>query len=112
MSNRVFNLFLAVLIGIAAYFLSPIVAKWFLGATNFQAFGGLLLTSMGIVVLGITNNLLKVIIGLISFLSGFKIIFVALDSSGLLTGYLSFLTLLLALLAVFSLSTQNERIDG
>ena len=112
MSNRIFNLILAILIGLIVYSLTPEVAKWVLSATYYQIFGSLVLTGMGILIMGISNQPFRVIVGLFTFLSGFEILFATLDTSVLIAGFFSTLTLCISLLGAYLISTQDLRISG
>ncbi len=54
---------------------------------------GLLLIGAGVAQLGVTNDLLRVAAGLLSLLSGFEILYAALESAILVTGLLAAVTL-------------------
>ncbi len=62
---------------------------------------GLLLIGMGVVQLGIANRPLRIILGLLSSLSGFEIIYSNLEYSLLVAGLLALVTLGLALAASY-----------
>jgi hypothetical protein len=111
LSIRILRFFLAILIGLSIYTMSTGVTKWLLGATYYQVFGGLLLAGMGIVIMGITNRPLRIIVGLLTFLSGFEILFATFDSAILITGFISTLTLLVALFGVYFFTNQEVGID-
>lgn len=51
--------------------------------------GGLLLIGSGVVHLGVTSNILRVTLGLLTLLAGFEIIYAAVESSILVTGFLA-----------------------
>ena len=51
--------------------------------------GSLLLIGAGVVHLGVTSNLLRVILGLLTLLTGFEILYAAVESSILVAGLLS-----------------------
>lgn len=62
---------------------------------------GLLLIGMGIIQLGIANRPLRIILGLLTSLSGFEIIYANLEFSLLVAGLLALVTLGLALAASY-----------
>lgn len=55
--------------------------------------GGLLLIGSGILQIGVTSNLLREILGLLIILAGFEIIYAAVESSILVAGLLSLISL-------------------
>ena len=68
--------------------------------------GGLILISMGILHLSLITLPLRVILGLFTFLAGFEILYAAVESSILVAGLLSGITLTLALIGAYLLSVQ------
>lgn len=64
---------------------------------------GLLLIGAGVVQLGVTNNLTRVIIGLLTMLSGFEIIYAAVESAILVTGLLAAVNLGLGIIGSYLL---------
>jgi hypothetical protein len=73
---------------------------------------GLLLIGMGIVQLGIANRPLRIILGLLTALSGFEIIYANLEYSLLVAGLLALVTLGLALAASYMiLSPTMEDVE-
>jgi hypothetical protein len=59
--------------------------------------GGILLIGAGVVHLGVTSEILRVIIGLLTLLTGFEILYAAVESSILVAGLLSVISLGLGL---------------
>ncbi|MBL8089202.1 MAG: hypothetical protein KF758_11960 [Anaerolineales bacterium] len=55
--------------------------------------GGLLLIGGGIIHLGITTNVMRVILGLLTMLAGFEILYAAIESAILVTGLLAVVNL-------------------
>lgn len=62
---------------------------------------GLLLIGAGIAHLGVTSDILRVIIGLLTMLSGFEIIYAAVESAILVTGLLAVVTLGLGVIGAY-----------
>lgn len=65
--------------------------------------GGLILIGAGIAQLGVTGDLLRVTIGLLTMLSGFEIFYAAMETAILVTGLLSAITLGLGALGAYLL---------
>ncbi|MBK6791651.1 MAG: hypothetical protein IPG80_03740 [Anaerolineales bacterium] len=65
--------------------------------------GGLILIGAGTVHLGITGDLLRVVLGLLTLLSGFEILYAAVESAILVTGLLAAINLGLGILGAYLL---------
>jgi len=65
--------------------------------------GSFILISFGLLQLSLTSHPLRVIIGLLTSLSGFEIIYAAIETSTLVTGLLAGVNLGLALVGVYML---------
>ena len=77
--------------------------------------GGLLLIGAGVIHLGVTSDLLRVFLGLLTVLTGFEIIYAAVESSILVAGFLSVISLglglagsYLLLAGISAVETENE----
>jgi hypothetical protein len=68
------------------------------------AWGSLLLVGMGLLSLGISTQPFRVIVGLLTALSGFEVIYAAVESSALVTGLLVVINLGLALAGAYFLN--------
>lgn len=62
---------------------------------------------MGLLQLSLTSNPLRVIIGILTSLSGFEILYAAIETSTLVTGLLAVVTLGLALVGAYLLITPT-----
>ncbi len=65
--------------------------------------GSLLLIGVGVVTLGVSSDLLHTILGLLTMLAGFEIIYAAVESSILVVGFLAIINLGLALVGSYLL---------
>jgi len=65
--------------------------------------GGLLLIGAGVAHLGVTSDLLRVVLGLLTMLSGFEILYAAVESAILVTGLLATINLGLGVLGSYLL---------
>lgn len=80
-----------------------------LGMLHPAAWGGLLLIGLGLLQTGVTNQPFRVIVGLLTTLSGFEIIYAAVESSTLVTGLLALINLGLSLAGAYFLTHQGEK---
>lgn len=70
--------------------------------------GGLLLVGGGLLQLGMTTRPMRVVIGLLSMLSGFELLYAAVETSVLVAGLQAVITLGLALVGVYLISLPVE----
>jgi hypothetical protein len=107
--GRLFRLFAAGIILLIVAVVTPsvdtIMADAGLPVTN----GSLLLIGMGLLHLGITGNVLRVTIGLMTILSGFEIIYAAVEGSVLVAALLAVINLGLALVGGYLLIAANPQ---
>lgn len=106
--GQFFRLAVIALVFIVTYTAGIGLMNW-LGMALPSAWGGLLLIGMGLLHTGITNQPFRVIVGLLTALSGFEIIYAAVESSILVTGLLSLVNLGLSLAGAYFLSHQVEK---
>jgi hypothetical protein len=88
--------------------LVPAVITWLPGIQQSQAWGGLLMIGMGLLQLGIASQGMRVIISLLTTLSGFEILYAVIESSTLVAGLLAVVTLGIALVGAYLLSSDQE----
>jgi len=95
--------------------ISLVLVVAFLGAQGMQpwlgiefpaAWGGSLLIGLGLLLAGITIQPFRVILGLLTFLMGFEVIYAAMESSSLVTGLLVLVNLGLAVAGAYFLSNE------
>ena len=105
--GRLFRLFIAGIIVAATYALSLRASNW-LGISLPIAWGSLLLIGMGLLQLGISAHPFRVILGLLTVLAGFEILYAAVESSALVAALLSAVNLGLALSGAYFLNMPQE----
>ena len=103
-SSRVFRLLAAVLAILLIYTIAPEVAGWVPGLSLTVARGGLTLIALGLLHLGMTARPFRVIIGLLTVLAGFEIVYAGVEASVLVAGLLAAINLGLALVGSYFLS--------
>jgi hypothetical protein len=102
-SGRLFRLLAAGLVILTVLSISPRLAEWVEGIEEMQTVGALTLIGMGLLHLGLTAQPFRVVIGLLTILSGFEILLSAVEVSALIAGLLAFVTLGLALVGAYLL---------
>ena len=99
-SGRVFRLFLSILVWVLAISIAPGVSVIIPVVTPYLI-GGIILLGMGLLQLSMTNRPERVIIGLLTTLSGFEILYAAVENSILVIGLLAAVNMLLALVGAY-----------
>lgn len=102
-SSRLFRLLLGVLVWVLFFTIAPSFARWLPVPSTFLWSGGILL-GIGLLQLGTSQYPLRVIIGLLTVISGFEILYAAVENSTLVTMLLAVVTLGLAIVGAYVLS--------
>ena len=106
--GRLFRLFAAVLVVLAIASVAPTVPTWLPGLSPVETFGGLVLIGLGILHLGMTVQPSRVVIGLLTALAGFEILYSGVENSVLVAALLSVLNLGLALVGSYLMLSNIE----
>jgi hypothetical protein len=93
--------FTALLIGLSMYSLMPTAQRWFLGASPQQVLGGVWLLGLGTLQLSFSRQVTRIIVGLLTVISGFEILYATLEASVLMTGLLALLNIGLAFVGAY-----------
>jgi hypothetical protein len=102
-SGRFFSLTAVGLVALAILSSAPKIVDWVPGVSLVIVQGSLILIGNGLLHLGLTTHPFRVIVGLLTLLCGFEILYAALEISALVAGLLATLHLGLALVGVFML---------
>jgi hypothetical protein len=105
--GRLFHVFAAAMVLVATFSLSLRLANW-LGLSPLVAWSGLVLIGLGVLHLGITSDSFRVVIGLLTVMAGFEILYAAVESSTLVTALLVVVDLGLALAGAYFLNAAQE----
>ncbi len=105
--GRLFRLFTAGIITAATFGLSLRASNW-LGLSLPVAWGSLLLAGMGLLHLGFSAQPFRVVLGLLTVLAGFEILYAAVESSTLVAALLSAINLSLALAGAYLVTMSKE----
>ncbi len=100
----VFRFLVAVLVWILVFTVTPVIVS-LVPLPSTLVMGALLLVGMGLVQLGMTTRPLRVLLGLLTTLSGFELVYAAVENSVLVAGLLAVVTLGLALVGAYLLDT-------
>ena len=97
-SEVIFRFLLAVLIWIVILAIAPSINEWIpIPYTNLYI--GLSLMGSGLLFMSLTDDFFEIILGLLSVLAGFDIIYSSLEGSALVTGIFAFIIILICLLS-------------
>jgi hypothetical protein len=110
-SAWVFRVVTALMIVLVILTLAPATAEWVPGIRFEQVLGALILLGLGLLHLGLTANPLRVVIALLTTLSGFEIIYATVEISTLVAGLLAGVNLGLALIGAYLLSAQSIEVE-
>ena len=106
--GRLFRFFTAGLALLIALILALRAATW-LRLSLPVSWGGLLLIVMGLLYLGNTAQIFRVILGLLTVLAGFEILYAAVESSVLVAALLAVVNLGLALSGAYLINASEEQ---
>ena len=106
-SDIIFRLMASILAGLFAFTGGANLVIWLPEVTVQQAYGSMILAALGLLHLGLTNHPFRVVLGLLTVLSGFEILYAAVESSILITGLLAIVTLGLALVGAYLLTAPT-----
>lgn len=105
--DLIFRLIGAILAGFFAFTGGARLVHW-LPEVNIQsAYGAMILISLGLLHLGLTTHPFRVVLGLLTLLSGFEVLYAAVESSILIAGLLAIVTLGLAIIGAYMLTAPT-----
>ena len=105
--GAIFRILAAIILALAVTSLVLQSQSWLSTISIPILWASFMLIGMGLLQLSLTSNPLRVIIGLLTSLSGFEIIYAAIETSTLVTGLLAVVTLGLALVGAYLLITPT-----
>ena len=110
LSSRVFKTLAALLVWIVVFSISTAVMD-LAHVSQATSLGSLLLIAMGLLQMGMNRQSARVVIGLLTFLAGFEILYAALESSVLVAGLLAIINLSLALIGAYMAAAPTMEQD-
>ncbi|MFC2043416.1 hypothetical protein ACFLUA_04630 [Chloroflexota bacterium] len=99
--GRPFIVLTAILVILTTFSLAGHAQNWFEGTPFSVLLGGFILIGMGLLQLGFSERQFPIILGLLTTLSGFEILYASIDSSALVAGLLAAANLGLALIGAY-----------
>jgi len=105
-SGSLFRLLAAGMVWILCFSIAPALTSW-IPASMVILWSGLILIGMGLLQLGMTTRPLRVVVGLLTILSGFEVLYATVETSVLVAGLLTVINLGLALVGAYLLATQT-----
>lgn len=102
----VFRTMAASLVVLAVISLAPQTGELVPNINLYQVGGGLLLIGMGLLHHALTQHALQALLGLMTVLSGFEILYAVVESSTLVTGLLAIINLGIAFVGAYLLATH------
>ena len=112
LSELIFRVLAAILGGLFAITGGAKLIDWLPEITLSQTYGGMILIALGMLQLGLTTQPFKVILGLLTVLSGFEILYAAVESSILITGLLAAVTLGLSVVGAYLITAPTLEESG
>ncbi|MCP4140760.1 MAG: hypothetical protein GY755_10800 [Chloroflexi bacterium] len=110
--GRFFRILSAMLIFLLVASTAPSIPKLLPGIGLPEVTGSLILMTMGLLMLGLTTQPLRVVIGLLTLLAGFEILYAAVENATLVAALLAVINLGLALVGSYLLLAGTEETGG
>jgi len=101
LSGLLFRLFAGIMVALVVFSSQSIILAWIPELNSAQAIASIFLIGMGLLHLGLDTKPLGVILGLLTILCGFEIIYASVEFSALVEGLLAAVTLALALAGAY-----------
>ncbi|MGW8249014.1 MAG: hypothetical protein ACWGO1_00100 [Anaerolineales bacterium] len=101
LSVWIFRIFAAAIVVVAAVSIAPTIDQWLPQLSEVQILGSVVLIGVGLLHLGLTSDPFWVILGLLTALSGFEIIYAGVEISALVQGLLASVTLGLGVIGAY-----------
>ncbi len=98
--GNIFHIATSGAVWLVVFSIGPTLVKW-IPTGLVILWGGMILIGVGILQIGVANHNLRVIFGLVTVISGFEIIYAAVENSVLVTGLLAITNLGLALVGAY-----------
>ncbi|GAB4499156.1 MAG: hypothetical protein OHK0052_13720 [Anaerolineales bacterium] len=106
--GRVFRVLAGVLLTLTVWSVEPLAGRFLPGVAPVYVLAGLTLFGLGLLQLGFTANPLVLTVGLLTVLTGFDVIYAALENSLLVAGLLAVVQLLVALTGSYWSVVETE----
>jgi len=111
LSGRFFRLSTGGMVGLVVISVATKVTDFIPGISIEQALGALLLIGIGLLQLCFTYNPIFVLLGLLTVLSGFEIIYAVVETSTLVAGLLAGVTLGISIVGAYLITASLEEVE-
>jgi len=111
-SDILFRVIAAILTGLFAITGGSKIIELFPEISREQGYGAIVLIVLGLIHLGLTLKSSRVVIGLLTVLSGFGILYAAVESSILIAGLLAVITMSLSIVGAYLLNATTLEDTG
>lgn len=101
LSGLLFRLFAGIMVALVVFSSQSIILAWIPELNSAQAIASIFLIGMGLLHLGLDTKPMGVVLGLLTILCGFEIIYASVEFSALVEGLLAAVTLALALAGAY-----------
>lgn len=105
--GKLFRALVGGLVGLVVVSILPNILTWFVGAAPRQGLGGGFLLVLGLLHLGLSTSPTRIVIGLLTVISGFGILFATGEASVLVTTLLALVNLGIAFVGAYLLSLSS-----
>ncbi len=110
--SRLFRILAAILLLLVVFAATTSMVELLPGIGVPEVVGSLILMTMGLLHLGLTIQPLRVVIGLLTVLAGFEIIYAVVETSTLVAALLSVVNLGLALVGAYLITAGSEDLEA
>jgi len=101
LSGILFRLFAGIMVALVVFSSQSVILEWIPQLNPAQAIASMFLIGLGLLHLGLDSSALGVVLGLLTILCGFEIIYASVETSALVEGLLATVTLALALVGAY-----------
>jgi hypothetical protein len=103
LSGKLFRIFAASLVGLVIVSSPSLIVQWLPTLANGQILGSVILIGIGLLHLGLTSEPYRVVVGLLTVMAGFEIMYAGIEVSALVQGLLAAVNLGLGLIGAYLL---------
>ncbi len=110
LSGMILRITVMVGLWIILYLATPTIKTWLPAPIN-SLIGGVFLISGGIIEFGLSNQVMRVCIGLLTLMSGFEVIYAVLEPSVMVSGLLALVNIGIGLVGIFLIMRLEADIE-
>ena len=107
-SGQVFRIIVSITVIIVIYSIVPRASEWIPALSPSRAFGGLLMIGLGLLNVGIGAGLFSSILGLLTMIGGFEILYATVENSALVAGLLGMINMGISMVGAYLLPDASK----